>query len=98
MCLGLGFGDCLFTAAKSPVALHLDTTLISPQKLHPLNSSGPLQPLLFNNRLHAELFHAWYQKTSVLYTARRGMFFCVCDLARFRFVAVVIDATLLSQR
>ena len=25
------------------------------------------------------------------------MLFCVCDLARFRFAAVVVDATLLSQ-
>ena len=38
MCLGLGFGDCQFTAAKSPVALHLDTTLICPQNVFKIES------------------------------------------------------------
>ena len=48
------------------------------------------------------IFHAWYQNTSILvYTAWRGIFQrdnILCDLVRFRFAAVVIDATFLSQR
>ena len=48
------------------------------------------------------IFHAWYQNTFVLYIphAWRGIFRrdYFCDLVRFRYAVVVIDATLSSQR
>ena len=47
---------------------------------------------------NCNIFIIFLQNTSVLYTVWRGILHAFGDLVRFRFAAIVIDVTLLSQR